>query len=94
MDASDHNGVRLRRKYLRRRDGALMLAVEESPNVFTLGKLVIIPSPSAVGRFEDTFMKARKTLQDGLDAGVADALPLFDFRVGEALEALREALKR
>ena len=75
MDASDHSEARRSRKYLRRRDGSLMLAVEETPNVFTLGKLVIIPSPSAIDRFEDAFMKARKTLQDGLDAGVADETP-------------------
>jgi hypothetical protein len=95
MDASDHSEARRSRKYLRRRDGALMLAVEETPGVFTLGKLVIIPSPSAIDRFEDTFIRARKTLQDGIDAGVSDdALDWFDFRAGEALQDLREALKR
>ena len=75
------------------RDGSWTVAHEED-RVAWLGKLSIVPDRTAVDDFELALDRARKMLEEGVAAGAAaDAFALFDFRLGESLEALRGALK-
>ena len=74
-----------------RRDGSWVVAYGEG-GVTKMGRLTIVPA--AIDRFEDALSNARKMLQNGAAAGVADdAFALFDYRVGAALKVLRQALK-
>jgi hypothetical protein len=76
-----------------RRDGGWVVAHDEDGVTF-VGKLTLVPDRTALDRYEDALQDARKMLQDGVAAGVADdAFALFDFRIFHALEALREALR-
>jgi hypothetical protein len=76
-----------------RRDGGWVVAHHDDGVTF-IGKLTVVPDRTNLDRFEDEFQRARKMLQEGIAAGVADdAFALFDFRIFHALEALREALK-
>jgi hypothetical protein len=75
-----------------RRDGRFVVAHDEDGVTF-IGKLTLVPRKTDLNRFEDTLSSARKMLEEGITAGVADdALALFDFRIFHALETLREAL--
>ncbi len=76
-----------------RRDGRYVVAHDED-GVTWVGNLTIVPRRTDLDRFEETRSSARKMLQDGVAAGVADdAFALFDYRIFHTLEAPREALK-
>ena len=81
-------------RFFQRRDGSWAVVFIDDKGLPTIAKMIIVPNFSPVDHFEDAFLKARKTLQDSLVAGDANAFPQFDFRVGEALQVLLEALKR
>ena len=81
-------------RFFQRRDGSYAAVFVDDNGWDTIAKLVVIPSPTAIDKFDDEVGRARKVLQSGIDAGVVDdALALFDYRYGAALQALRKALK-
>ena len=92
-----------RRDIFQRRDGSWAVVFIDDNGLPTIAKLIIVPNFSPVDHFEDAFLKARKTLQDSLVAGDANAFPQFDFRVwrgfaglargAQAMSAFDEALR-
>ena len=57
------------RKYYKKNDGSLALAVEIAPNAIEFGQLIVVPHRSILDAFEDALGRARGALRAGLEAG-------------------------
>ena len=79
------------RKYYRKKDGSLALAVEIAPGVIEFGKLIPVPDRTIIDAFEDALGRARAALRTGVEAGdTLIALAVFEAAQDEALTLLRE----
>jgi hypothetical protein len=67
---TQHGGVKQgsRPWAFQKRDGSWALAVEETPVVITIGKLVIIPDRNEYDRFEEALQSARNELKAAVGA--------------------------
>jgi hypothetical protein len=67
---TQHGGVKQgsRPRVFQKRDGSLALAVEETPGVITIGRLVIVLDPSELDHFENALQRARNELKAAVGA--------------------------
>ena len=79
------------RKYYRRKDGSLALAIEIAPGVIEFGRLVVVPRRTIIDAFEDALGQARAALRTGVEAGdTLIALAVFEAAQDAAVTLLRE----
>ena len=81
------------RKYYRKKDSSLALAIEIAPGVIEFGKLIAVPDRTIVDAYEDAIGRSRAALRTGVEAGdTLIALAVFEAAVDAALALLREGL--
>ena len=71
--AADGQGAT--RKYYRKKDGSLAVAIEIGAGVFEFGRLVPVPDRTILDAYEDALGRARAALRAGIDAGDTDIGP-------------------
>ena len=57
------------RKYYRKKDGSLALAIEIAPDVIEFGKLITVRDRTILDAFEDALRRSRAALRAGIEAG-------------------------